>query len=94
MIKLICEYLSAWCIWVYVPVMSRTRFRVNPDSLVAWKSRNSLFEKKRKIWSLNRCNWTGTNNHLVHKRTLNHLAKMAKWLSWNVYVTWQEYTVI
>ena len=21
------------------------------------------------------CNWTGTHNHLVHKRTLNHLAK-------------------
>ena len=27
------------------------------------------------------CNWTRTQNHLVHKRTLNHLAKLAKWLS-------------
>ena len=30
------------------------------------------------------CNWTRTHNHLVHKRTLNHLAKqasLAKWLS-------------
>ena len=30
---------------------------------------------------LSNCNWTRTHNHLVHKRTLNHLAKLAKWLS-------------
>ena len=23
------------------------------------------------------CNWTRTHNHLVHKRTLNHLANLA-----------------
>ena len=37
-----------------------------------------------KIWcrsSLSDCNWTRTHNHLVLKRTLNHLAKLAKWLS-------------
>ena len=27
------------------------------------------------------CNWTLTQNHLVRKRTLNHLAKVNKWLS-------------
>ena len=27
---------------------------------------------------INDCNWTRTHNHLVHKRTLNHLAKLAK----------------
>ena len=27
------------------------------------------------------CNWTRTQNHLVLKRTLNHLAKLTKWLS-------------
>ena len=26
------------------------------------------------------CNWTRTHNHLVHKRTLNHLAKLANHL--------------
>ena len=26
-------------------------------------------------------NWIRTHNHLVHKRTLNHLAKLVKWLS-------------
>ena len=30
---------------------------------------------------LSDCNWTRTHNHLVHKRTLNHLAKLAKCLS-------------
>ena len=29
----------------------------------------------------NECNWTRTHNHFVHKQTLNHLAKLAKWLS-------------
>ena len=29
---------------LYVLVMSRTRFRVNPHSIVAWMSRNSLLE--------------------------------------------------
>ena len=24
------------------------------------------------------CNWTRTHNHFVHKRTLNHLVKLAK----------------
>ena len=29
---------------LYVLIMSRTRFRVNPYSIVAWKSRNFLLE--------------------------------------------------
>ena len=37
-----------------------------------------LARSRRKIWSLSDCNWTRTQNHLVCKRTLNHLAK---WLS-------------
>ena len=30
--------------WLYVLVMSRTRLRVNPHSIVAWMSRNYLLE--------------------------------------------------
>ena len=30
--------------WLYVLVMSRTRFGVNPHSIVAWMSRNSFLE--------------------------------------------------
>ena len=31
-----------------------------------------------KLSNLSDCNRTRTHNHLVHKRTLNHLAKLAK----------------
>ena len=44
MIELRFEYLSVRCIWLYVLIMSRTRFRVNPHPIVAWMSRNSLLE--------------------------------------------------
>ena len=40
-----------------------------------------LARSRREIWSLSDCNWTRTHNHLVHKRTLSHLAKLANWLS-------------
>ena len=31
--------------------------------------------------TLSDCNWTRTHNHLVRKRTLNHLFSLAKWLN-------------
>ena len=68
---------------MHVLIMSRTLFRMNPHSIIAWMSRNS--------WSLSNCNVTRIHNHLVHKRTLNHLAKLTlriKWL-W-VRVPWQS----
>ena len=40
-----------------------------------------LAQNRREMWSLSECNWTRTHNHLVRKRTLNHLDKLAKWLS-------------
>ena len=36
------------------------------------------------IWSLSDCNPTRTHSHLVRKWTFNHLAKVAKWLSYGV----------
>ena len=41
-----------------------------------------LARNRREIWSLSDCNWTRTHNHLVHKRTLNHLAKLVEFFSW------------
>ena len=35
-----------------------------------------LARNRRDIWSLSDCNWTQTHDHLVHKWTLNHLAKL------------------
>ena len=45
-----------------------------------------LARSRREILSLSDWNWTRTHNHLVHKRTLNHLAKPAKWLNGWVFV--------
>ena len=39
-----------------------------------------LARNRRKIRSLSDCNGTRAHNLLVRKRTLNHLAKLAKWL--------------
>ena len=36
-----------------------------------------LARSRREIWSWSDCNWTRTQNHLVPKRTLNHLAKLS-----------------
>ena len=38
-----------------------------------------LAQSRHKIWRLSDCNWIRTQNHLVRKRTLNHLASVAKW---------------
>ena len=40
-----------------------------------------LARSRHELWSLSDCNWTRTHNHLVHEQTLNHLARLAKWLS-------------
>ena len=40
-----------------------------------------LFAQNRcDIWNLSDCNGTQTHNHIFSKRTLNRLAKLAKWL--------------
>ena len=65
MIELCCVYLSVRCIWLHVFIISRMRFKVK-----------LLDRSRRAIWSLSDYNLTRTYNHLVHKRTLNHLAKL------------------
>ena len=61
--------------------MPRTSFRVNPHSIVCLNVKERLAQSRRHIWSLTDSNRIQTLNHLVRKRTLNHLAKLAKWLS-------------
>ena len=41
-------------------------------------TRNENIRKSRTTKLLSDCNWTRTHNHLVCKRTLNHLAKLTK----------------
>ena len=43
-------------IWLYVLIMSRTHFRVNPHSIFAWMLRNSLLESgKYRVWIHLKC---------------------------------------
>ena len=81
MIVLCCEYLSVRRIWLYVTIMSRTSFRVNPHSMVCLNVKERFSSSRRHIWSLSDSSKIRTHNHLVCKRTINHLAKLAKWLS-------------
>ena len=54
--------------------MSRTSFRVNPHSIVCLTVRELLPQSRRHIWSLSDGSRIRIHNHLVWKRTLNHLA--------------------
>ena len=81
MIELSCEYLFLQCIWLYLIIMSITSFRVNPHSIVCLNVKKLLAPSGHHIWSLSDSNVIRTHNHLFRKRTLNHLAKLAKWLS-------------
>ena len=53
-----------------------------------------LARSRRHIWRLSDCNGTRTHNHLVRKRTLNHLANAfgfcvcPKWLSVRLRTKW------
>ena len=66
--------------WLYVLVMSHIRFRVNPH-YSCLNVKELLGRSRCEIWRWSDCNWTRTQNHLVLKRTLNHLAKLTSWLS-------------
>ena len=68
-------------IWLYVIIMSRTSFRVNPHSRVCLNVKELLARSRCHIWSLSDSNVIRTHDHLFSKGTLNHLAKLAKWLS-------------
>ena len=50
---------------------------LNVKELLAWN--------RHKIWKLSDCNWTRTQNDLVHKWTLNDLGK---WLSVRLQTKW------
>ena len=51
-------------------------FRANNKQVL--KNYNKILKIVEKLMRISDCNWTRTQNHLVLKRTLNHLAKLAK----------------
>ena len=65
----------------YVIVISRTSFRANLNSLISLNIKELLGRSRHHIWSLIDSTGIRTHDHLVLKRTLNYLAKVAKWLS-------------
>ena len=69
MIELCYEYLFVRCIWLYVIVMSRTRFRVNPHSLLCLNVKELVARSRHHIWSFSDSNVISTHSHLVRKRT-------------------------
>ena len=56
MIELCCEYLSVRCIWLYVIIMSRASFRVNPHPIVCLNVKELLAQSRRHIWNLSDSN--------------------------------------
>ena len=87
MIEQCCEIFSVWWIWLHAFTMSRKNFTVNPHSIVCLNVKELLVRSRHHIWNLGKNNETSTQTHLICKRTLNHLAKLAKWLR-NVVTTY------
>ena len=53
------------------------RFQSESTLYICLNVNELLARRRREIWSLSDCNWIRIHNHLVRKRTLNHLAKLA-----------------
>ena len=86
-----CKNIEIRHYWLYVIIMSRTSFRVNPQSIVCLNVKDLLARSSRHIWGLNGSNAIWTHNQLVCKPTLTHLAKLsslAKWLSFRLRTKW------
>ena len=65
--------LNTALIRLYVIIMSRTSFRVNPHFIVCLNVKELLARGRHHIWSLSDSNEIqSTHNHLVRKRTFNY----------------------
>ena len=92
--NLVLFLISNWKLQIitwklYVLIMSRTRFRVNPHSIVNVKQ--LLAPNRRKIWSLSDCSRARTHNYLARKQTLNHVAKMVFYWIINIELLYHIY---
>ena len=57
-------------------------FQTESTPYICQNNNQLLALSRRYIWSLRNCTGTGTRNHLLCKRKLNHFTKLSKWLSW------------
>ena len=67
-------------LYVAFYIMSCKSFRVNPHAIVCLNVKELLAWSRCHIWGLSDSNVIWIHNYLVPKRTLNHLAKLVKWL--------------
>ena len=92
--ELCCEYLSEWCIWLYLLLMSCMRFKVNPYSVVAWMSQKSLLKTGVKSFKLDVQSFKLQILRLFQARSSLTFRQLYSIDSlWNAYVTWQEHTL-
>ena len=51
------------------------------STLYSYLNVKELFARsRREIWSLSNCNWSRTHSHIVHTRTLHHLATLCGYM--------------
>ena len=79
MIELCCIYLYG--AFDYMLLSCHVVFHSESVLYSCLNVKELLARNRRDMWSLNNSNGIRTHNHLVRKRTLNHLAKLTKWLS-------------
>ena len=86
----LAKFLNNWAVlWVLMCTVHLIVCSYHVTYPFQWESRlysclnakELLAQNRHEILSLSDCNWNRTHNHLVRKRTLNDLAKLAKWLS-------------
>ena len=82
-------YIGCKLFWLYIlaAYSYRVMYKFRSEStLYSCLNVNELLAQNRHgIWSLSGCNRTQIHNHLVCKRTLNHLAKLV-WLNGWVFI--------
>ena len=76
-----CEYLSVRCIWLYVFIMLPNVLQTKATLYSCLNVKKLFARKRRNFRSLSDCKGIWTNNHIVHKRTLDHLVTLVKRLS-------------
>ena len=82
-------YIGCKLVWLYILAVYsyRVMYKFRSEfTLYSCLNVNELLAQNRYgIWSLSGCNRTQIHNHLVCKRTLNHLAKLV-WLNGWVFI--------
>ena len=79
--KIRCFYLPTFCLTVCYYYVTYEFQSESTHSMVCLNVKQLLARSTRHILRLSDRSVIRTNNHLVHKRTLNHLAKLAKWMN-------------